>query len=67
MLYPLETEQARKAGDEWARSHQSLALSVKSHVVPPDRNVLLNPVHPAFSMVTVLQQDSFKLDDRMAF
>jgi RES domain-containing protein len=34
-------------GDRWLASHTSLLAAVASVIVPEQRNVLINPVHPA--------------------
>ena len=35
-------------GDEWLASGESLALAVPSTLVPRQRNLIINPNHPAF-------------------
>lgn len=55
----------RALGDDWARSRRSLALSVPSAVVPLERNVILNPSHPAMARVRA-EVLPFDFDPRMA-
>ena len=40
------SDQARYAGDKWAREKKSTALLVPSVVLPAERNLLINPLHP---------------------
>jgi len=37
-------------GDAWLRANTSVALLVPSAIVPAERNCLLNPTHPQFSL-----------------
>jgi RES domain-containing protein len=54
-------------GDEWIASGQSLALSVRSTLVPQQRNLLLNPAHPAFKTVVASASSApFDFDPRLA-
>lgn len=61
-----DTQALRRFGDEWARSRRSCALSVPSAVIPPERNVILNPVHPDMRLVEVRATVPFTFDPRMA-
>lgn len=63
---PVSWEESRNWGDEWVRSLSSLSLPVPSAVVPQDRNFLLNPNHPDMARVTVISQDMFRFDPRLA-
>lgn len=45
----------------------SLALIVPSRVIPLERNVLLNPRHPAMAEVTVALTEPFVFDDRLSY
>lgn len=54
-------------GDEWIATAASLALVVPSVQVPiatPERNVLINPLHPDFQLVTV-RVSPFSYDRRL--
>lgn len=62
---PLHDSQA--LGDAWLRSASSLALLVPSRVIPLQRNVLLNPRHPAMAEVTVALAEPFVFDDRLSY
>lgn len=52
-------------GSAWARSSRSLALGVPSAIVKRERNVLLNPAHPDFSRVKIIETAPFSFDPRM--
>ena len=62
---PLQDSQAY--GDAWLASLSSLALIVPSRVIPLERNVLLNPRHPAMAEVTVALTQPFVFDDRLSY
>jgi RES domain-containing protein len=54
-------ENARAAGDQWARARSSLGLLVPSAVLPAERNLLINPAHPEIFRVRIhaLETDAF--------
>jgi len=56
---------ARRFGDRWVAAGGSLALLVPSVVVPAERNVLINPQHPAFARVRVGPAEPFEFDRRL--
>jgi RES domain-containing protein len=60
--YPASTQ---RLGSEWARSLRSLALKVPSAVVPSEFNLLLNPRHPAISLVRFGEVQDLWLDPRL--
>lgn len=53
------------AGDGWARTGRTLALQVPSAVIPEERNVLLNPRHPAAERIRVVSARDFSFDLRL--
>jgi RES domain-containing protein len=59
-------ESLARIGDQWARDRTSAILSVPSAVVPGERNVLLNPVHPDFRRIRARRPERFALDPRLA-
>ncbi len=67
--YPaaLPSDETRALGDAWLRSASSLGLLVPSRVIPLERNVLLNPRHPAMAKVTVAVSEPFVFDDRLSY
>ncbi len=57
----------RAVGDAWIASGRSLGLVVPSAILPdmlPERNVLINPLHPRFAAVT-WRIDDFAYDVRL--
>jgi RES domain-containing protein len=52
-------------GTEWLTSRRSAALSVPSAVIPIERNLLLNPLHPAIVQVLVSEDRPFSFDPRL--
>ncbi|GAB3586899.1 RES family NAD+ phosphorylase [Hymenobacter daeguensis] len=52
-------------GHAWLQSGRSLALQVPSVVVPQERNLLLNPAHPEFMRVRLLDAQPFHFDERL--
>jgi RES domain-containing protein len=62
----MEPRQARTLGTEWIKSESSVALVVPSVVIPDERNVLLNPAHPDFTLsVRILGPWIFEWDPRL--
>jgi len=55
----------REIGDGWAREGRSLGLVVPSAVVPGERNVLLNPLHPAAVRLRIAAREPFSFDARL--
>ena len=58
----------RRVGEAWLDSRRSVALSVPSALVDPrsgERNVLLNPSHPAAASLRELQRFDVVLDERL--
>jgi RES domain-containing protein len=62
-----ETARTRAIGDAWLNSLSSLGLSVPSRVIALERNILLNPRHPAMAKVTVALSEPFVFDDRLTY
>jgi RES domain-containing protein len=58
---------SRQIGDAWLLAASSLALSVPSRVIPLERNVLLNPRHPAMADVQIALTEPFVFDDRLPY
>lgn len=58
----------RRVGEAWLDSRRSLALTVPSALVDArsgERNVLLNPAHPAATQLRELQRFDVVLDERL--
>lgn len=52
-------------GERWLDAAAAVALSVPSVVIPRERNVILNPAHPAFAQLAVGDAEPFSFDPRM--
>ena len=68
-LYPagIPSDESAALGDAWLASQSSLAVIVPSRVIPLERNLLLNPRHPAMAGVTVAVAEPFVFDDRLGY
>ena len=52
-------------GSDWLASRRSAALSVPSAVIPIERNLLLNPLHPDTLRVRIVGDTAFTFDPRL--
>ncbi len=52
-------------GDSWVRAAESLLMQVPSAIVPKEYNFLINPLHPQFSTVKVIDIEPFSFDMRL--
>ena len=52
-------------GGEWLNSNRSAVLRVPSAIIPNEWNYLLNPAHPDFSSIRLLQTEPFIFDPRI--
>jgi RES domain-containing protein len=52
-------------GADWLRRAQALALSVPSAVIPMERNILINPLHPDASSIQMISDEPFSFDPRL--
>lgn len=52
-------------GTEWVRSKSSLLLLVPSAIVPEERNILVNPLHPDISGVKIAKVRKWTYDPRL--
>ncbi len=55
----------RDIGTRWARSSETVVLKVPSAVVPGEHNFLLNPRHPDFGRLAILEAEPFEFDERL--
>ncbi len=62
--YPPPPELAA-LGSDWALSRHSLLLRVPSAVVENEFNLLLNPLHPEISKVSIVDVEKYTLDKRL--
>lgn len=52
-------------GTSWLRAGKHLGLIVPSAVLPLERNIVINPAHPAVKEITIDEQFDFMYDERM--
>ena len=62
--YPAPPE-LQMIGDEWVSRRGSAVLEVPSAVIEADSNYLLNPHHPDFKAVRVMDPQGFEFDLRL--
>lgn len=55
----------RQYGTKWLQEKRTLALTAPSFVMPYDRNVLINPLHPLAASLFVVRQERLRLDLRL--
>lgn len=52
-------------GDRWIATRESAVLRVPSTLVPGESNFLINPLHPDFSKLAILEPRLFRFDPRL--
>lgn len=62
---PVNLNVCRLQGNQWIANRSGLGLSVHSAVITREKNVLLNPAHPAMADVRLVVQEPFEFDDRL--
>ncbi|MVM37142.1 RES domain-containing protein [Spirosoma sp. HMF3257] len=55
----------QRIGGEWLRNGRSALLKVPSAIIPNEWNFLINPAHPDFTRITLLQTEPFAFDPRI--
>jgi RES domain-containing protein len=55
----------RPVGTAWLTKGKSVALAVPSIVIPLEKNILLNPEHPDFDQVKLIDCKPFFFDPRL--
>ncbi|HRH34546.1 MAG TPA: RES family NAD+ phosphorylase, partial [Catalimonadaceae bacterium] len=63
-IYPPSSE-LKKVGDAFVRSNSSLILKVPSAIMPLDMSLLVNPSHPDFSKIKILDCEELELEKRL--
>lgn len=58
-------EYTRFMGDQFLLQQGHLALKVPSAVIPEESNLLLNPRHPDFSKIKIIDSRPYGLDNRL--
>ena len=64
-LDPRDVEATTAYGDAWAQARRSLALRVRSVVVPLSCNYIINPAHPHMGDTIVEVHGEFRFDERI--
>jgi RES domain-containing protein len=62
-VFPLATI-TQKIGDEFIIQGKSLVMKVPSTVVPGDFNYLINPRHPDFGRIEIIEREPYNFDER---
>lgn len=62
--YPAQIELA-DIGASWIRSKKSLLLRLPSVIMPPEKNVLINPGHPEMTGVRIIEVEPYSPDPRL--
>lgn len=58
-------EISQEFGTMWIESSESAVLAIPSAVMEMEINYLINPTHPDFSKIVIIQKRDFTYDDRM--
>lgn len=58
-------DSCQQLGNDWLRRGQSPVLCVPSAIIPNELNYLLNPVHPQFVRINLIQAEPFTFDSRI--
>lgn len=49
----------------WIEKNDSLGLKIPSIVIPKEKNIILNPLHPQFHQVKIIEIEAFDFDTRL--
>ncbi len=60
-----DDERTKQMGDDFVRAQKHLCVKVPSAIVATEYNYLLNPHHPRFSEVKLLEVKDFIFDNRL--
>lgn len=55
----------QQIGEDWIRRMETAFLIVPSAVVPQERNIIINPLHPDFHTIVFHPQQPFRFDSRL--
>ncbi len=58
-------EVTRECGRAWVEAGRSVALLAPSVIIPGERNVLINPLHPDFARLEPTEPVPFRFDPRL--
>lgn len=56
---------SREIGDEWLDSKAAPVLEVPSVLIPRQKNYLINPLHPLFPAIKIIESNPFAFDPRL--
>lgn len=63
-----EKEKARhwfvETGNQWLQNRRELLLVVPSAIIPEEKNILINPLHPEIGNVEITTMKPFSVDPR---
>ena len=59
------SESTRSIGNKWFNSGESVLLRVPSAIIKDEHNFLLNPMHPDFKFVNIVEKEPFEMDKRI--
>jgi RES domain-containing protein len=55
----------KKIGDRFIKEGLALALQLPSVIIPQDHNILINPKHPQFKTLRLVEKRFIPFDDRL--
>ncbi|MGV8095836.1 MAG: RES family NAD+ phosphorylase [Mangrovibacterium sp.] len=59
-------EKCRVIGDSWASQNRSAVLQVPSAMIKEEKNYLLNPNHPDFKLIQLVNKEDYRFDSRLS-
>lgn len=59
-----DTTETQKIGDKWLTGNQTSLLRVPSVIVNAEFNFILNPTHPDFQHIKLINKESLAFDER---
>ncbi|HEX5155223.1 MAG TPA: RES family NAD+ phosphorylase [Parafilimonas sp.] len=59
------SDSTKKIGDSFIKEGKYCVLQVPSAVTPGDYNYLINPSHPEFKKISIIDESPFFFDDRL--
>ncbi len=62
---PADPEAFTQIGNEWLDSKATPVPEVPSVLVPRQKNYLINPRHPLFGAISVIEKNPFAFDSRL--
>jgi RES domain-containing protein len=62
---PVDLAASRQIGDAWLNGKSTAVLEVPSVLVPRQKNFLINPDHPLFGAIKVIEKTPFAFDSRL--